>query len=82
MASQENQNQTKPFLGWRDFARLFNCGRSKALLLMHEVGVTYIGHAVFVPSSKLDEYLTEHGGIDITWPLSEKRRKEASYANR
>ena len=25
----------KPFLGWQDFAEMFNCGRSKALLLMH-----------------------------------------------
>ena len=38
----------KPFLGWQDFAEMFNCGRSKALLLMHEVGVIHIGHAVFV----------------------------------
>lgn len=82
MAEQEMGNQTKPFLGWQDFARLFNCGRSKALLLMHEVGVVYIGHAVFVPANKLDDYLDEHGSIDITWPLSEKRRKEARHERR
>ena len=82
MEDQVSKSLAKPFLGWQDFAELFGCGRSKALLLMHEVGVTYIGHAVFVPASKLDEYLAEHGGIDITWPLSEKRRKEARHANR
>lgn len=79
MAEQPIKTQTKPFLGWRDFAELFSCGRSKALLLMHEVGVVYIGHAVFVPASKLDDYLAEHGSIDITWPLSEKRRKETHH---
>lgn len=79
MEEQVSKGLAKPFLGWQDFARLFNCGRSKALLLMHEVGVVYIGHAVFVPASKLDDYLAEHGSIDITWPLSEKRRKETHH---
>lgn len=82
MADQETRNQTKPFLGWQDFARLFDCGRSKALLLMHEVGVVYIGHAVFVPANKLDDYLDEHGSIDITWPISEKRREGARHERR
>lgn len=82
MTDRETRNQTKPFLGWQDFARLFDCGRSKALLLMHEVGVVYIGHAVFVPADKLDDYLAEYGSIDITWPLSEKRRKEARHERR
>ena len=82
MTDQEMRSQTKPFLGWQDFARLFECGRSKALLLMHEVGVVYIGHAVFVPAGKLDDYLAEHGSIDITRPISEKRRKEARHERR
>lgn len=82
MTDQEMRSQTKPFLGWQDFAVLFGCGRSKALLLMHEVGVVYIGHAVFVPADKLDDYLAEHGSIDITWPLSQKRRKEARHEHR
>lgn len=69
----------KPFLGWEDFAEMFNCRRSKALLLMHEVGVIYIGHAVFVRASDLDAYLDEHGSIDITWPKSAARRKAAKY---
>ncbi len=47
---------------------------------MHEVGVVRIGHAVFVRASNLEDYLAKHGSIDITWPLSEKRRKEAHHA--
>ncbi len=73
---------TKPYLNWEDFAAMFSCGRSKALLLMHEVGVIHIGHAVFVRSSDLDAYLAEHGSIDITWPTSKARRKEARRAQR
>ena len=82
MEEQVSKGLAKPYLGWQDFARLFDCGRSKALLLMHEVGVVYIGHAVFVRANDLDAYLAEHGSIDITWPLSAKRRKEARHAHR
>lgn len=82
MEDQVSKSLAKPFLGWQDFARLFDCGRSKALLLMHEVGVVYIGHAVFVRTNDLDAYLAEHGSIDITWPLSAKRRKEARHERR
>jgi len=82
MEDQVSKSLAKPFLGWQDFARLFDCGRSKALLLMHEVGVVYIGHAVFVRANDLDAYLAEHGSIDITWPLSAKRRKEARHERR
>ena len=71
---------SKPFLGWQDFADLFGCGRSKALLLMHEVGVVHIGHAVFVRAVDLEAYLDEHDGIDITWPKSAARRKAARHA--
>lgn len=72
----------KPYLGWRDFAQLFGCGRSKALLLMHAVGVVYIGHEVFVRKADLDKHLEEHGSIDITWPLSKARRNEALHVRK
>lgn len=65
----------KPFLSWKDFSKIFGCGRSKALLLMQEVGVVYIGHAAFVRADDLDAYLDEHGSIDITWPKSKARRE-------
>ena len=71
----------KPYLGWEDFAEMFSCKRSKALLLMHEVGVIYIGHAVFVRASDLDAYLNEHGSIDITWPKSAARRKAERHGH-
>lgn len=71
--------QMKPFLGWRDFAEMFGCGRSKALLLMHEVSVIHVGHAVFVRAENLDAYLKEKGSIDITWPKGAARRKGARH---
>ena len=76
------QDAAKPYLGWRDFAQLFDCGRSKALLLMHEVGVIYIGHEVFVRAGDLEKHLEEHGSIDITWPLSAARRKEVRHGRK
>lgn len=82
MTATTTNVHTKAFLGWQDFAEMFGCGRSKALLLMHEVGVIYIGHAVFVRAADLDAYLAEHGGIDITWPVSQTRRKGTKSGRR
>lgn len=65
----------KPFLNWKDVAEIFGCGRSKAQLLMQEVGVVYIGHAAFVRADDLDAYLNEHGSIEISWPKSKARRE-------
>lgn len=59
--------ENRPFLGWPDICEIFGCGRSKAMLLMHEVGVIHIGRSVFVRASDLDAYLVEHGGIDVDW---------------
>ena len=70
----------RPYLGWRDLAELFDCGRRKAPLLMHEVGPVYTGRAVLVRAADLDAYLDEHGSIDITWPKSAVRRKGAGRA--
>lgn len=64
----------KPFLNWKDVAEIFSCGRSKAQLLMQEVGVVYIGHAAFVRADDLDAHLNEHGSIEISWPKSKARR--------
>mgnify|MGYP001309132864 CR=1 FL=1 len=57
----------KPFLRWQDFAELFSCGRNKAMLLMHQIGVVYIGRVAFVRSTDLTNYLAKHGSIDIDW---------------
>ena len=67
------ENIVKPYLGWRDLCELFGCGRSKAYLLMHSVGVVYVGHAAFVRAVDLDAHLDKNGSIDIRWP----RRKGA-----
>ena len=69
------ENIVKPYLGWRDFCEMFGCGRSKAYLLMHEVGVVYVGHVAFVRTVDLDAHLDENGSIDIKWP----KRKGACH---
>lgn len=58
----------KPYLNWHDIAKLFNCRRSKAMLLMHEVGVVYIGSEAFVEAEKLKHHLDQNGEIRISWP--------------
>jgi hypothetical protein len=62
------ETMTKPYLNWEDFGNLFQCGRSKAMLLMHEVGVVYIGRVAFVRAADLEAYLDDRGSIDIRWP--------------
>ena len=63
----------KKYLNWLDFCDLFACKRSKAMLLMHAVGVMYIGSRAFVPSDALEEHLRTHGGITITWPHRKRK---------
>ncbi|MBQ9001453.1 MAG: hypothetical protein IJ087_06335 [Eggerthellaceae bacterium] len=73
----EGRYVEKPYLGWPDVAEMFGCGRSKAMLIMHEVGVVHVGRSAFVRASDLDTYLADHGGIDVTWPRSAARRRAA-----
>lgn len=75
-------NELKPYWNWQDIAEMFHCGRSKAMLIMHAVGVIHIGHQAFVRASDLEEHIAEHGAIDIKWPQSAARRKEARHARR
>ena len=65
----------KPYLGWPDISELFDCGRSKALLIMHKVGVVHVGRSVFVRAADLEAYINERGNIDIAWPKYPSRRK-------
>ena len=67
---------SKNFLKWRDVAELFSCGKSKAMLIMNEIGPIHIGQVSFVRNSDLEDYIAEHGEIRVTWPMSRKRRKE------
>jgi len=71
----------KPFLGVEDVRGLFGCGRSKALLLMHEVGVFYVGHVVYIKSGDLIDHITERGGIEVSWGRGSSRRKGARHAS-
>lgn len=58
----------KKYLDWNDICSLFGCGRSKAMLIMHAIGVVYIGSHAFITTDDLEEHLRLHGGINITWP--------------
>lgn len=72
---------SKPFLRVEDVRELFGCGRSKALLLMHEVGVFHVGHVVYVRSGDLVDHITERGGIEISWDRGSSRRKGVRHAS-
>ena len=57
------------FLFWTDVAKIFNCGRSKARLIMQDVGVKYAGKTPFITLTDLYNHLSTHGGeIRVAWP--------------
>lgn len=58
----------QPFLDWQNVAEIFHCGKSKAMLIMHSIGVVYIGSKAYIRSDDLKGHLAEHGEISITWP--------------
>jgi hypothetical protein len=52
-----------------DVERLLHCSRSKARLLIHEVGPHYAGRTPFVTTDDIERYLTAHDGrIVVHWP--------------
>lgn len=58
-----------PYLSQGDIASLFGCGRSKALLIMHEIGTIRVGRTSLVRQGDLERYLDEHDGqIRVRWP--------------
>ena len=69
----------KNFLNWHDIANMFGCGKSKAMLIINEVGPVHIGQVSFIKSTDLEDYLNEHGEIQVKWPMSAKRRKERKH---
>ena len=58
---------TESFLCWQDIAKMFQCGRSKAFLIMQEVGVIYIGRTPLVSAARIEEHLQEYGEIRVSW---------------
>ena len=70
---------SKNFLNWRDIAATFGCGKSKAMLIINEVGPIHVGQVSFVRSVDLQNYIAEHGEIRVTWPMSAKRRRERRH---
>lgn len=57
----------------RDVMERFGCGRSKADLIMREVGCFRVGATKFVYATDVDAHIKEHGGITVRWP---RRRKD------
>lgn len=55
------------YLGWRDVASMFGCGRNKAMLVMHAIGPIYVGNRMYVRSSDLERKLGEEGEIRVCW---------------
>ncbi len=64
------------FMNWRDVSDVCLCGRSKAMLIIHEVGPVRIGRTVCVRADALERYIEEHGGIDIAWPPRKRKAGE------
>ena len=65
----KKESPSSPYLNQEDIAALFGCGRSKALLIMHEVGTIRVGRTSLVRQGDLERYLDEHGGqIRVRWP--------------
>ncbi|WP_140396487.1 hypothetical protein [Gordonibacter sp. An230] len=55
-------------LRWQDIAQMFSCGRSKALLIVHQMRATYVGRTPFVDEDELEAFIREHGEIKLAWP--------------
>ena len=65
----EGLSAHSPFIKEADVRGLFGCGRSKALLIMHEVGTVKVGRTSYIKVGDLEKYLSEHGGrIRLHWP--------------
>ena len=71
-----NQNDAPTgILTLEDVRSMFGCGRSKAELIMHEVGSFKVGAKCYVYASDIESHIREHGGIIVHWP---KRRRGAT----
>ena len=67
MAVTETMAQQPSYLSWKDIAARFQCGRNKALLVMHSVGPVYVGNRMFVRSCDVERKLQEDGETRISW---------------
>ena len=57
-------------LRWQDIQKMFApCGRSKAMRILHQVGVTHrVGRIPYVHAAALRQYLIEHNNeIVVDW---------------
>lgn len=57
-------------LRWQDIQKIFKpCGRSKAMRILHQVGITHrVGKIPYVSVKALRQYLVEHDNeIVVDW---------------
>lgn len=57
----------KHYLAWRDVAKMFGCGRTKALHIIHELGPVYVGRSPCVTDEQVERRLAEDGEIRLDW---------------
>ena len=57
---------------WKDVAELFGCGKSKALLLMKQIGIVRIGKTPFVRTEDMEAFVRDNNAVKLNWP--KKRR--------
>jgi hypothetical protein len=69
----QNNNSPPQILRWQEIASMYRCGRSKALLILHHVGVRYVGRTPYISSQQLEAHIREHGGISVSWPHTNLR---------
>ena len=60
------------FLGVQDVMCELHCGRSKALLIMQEVGAERVGRTLLLRRDVLEEHMRANGGVKVTWPTRKR----------
>lgn len=68
MSAANENDRDKEYLNWQEVADKFKCRKSKAMLLMHEIGVVYIGSEALVKAKDIEDHLSKYGEIKIRWP--------------
>lgn len=61
------------YLRWQDVSMMLGCGRSKAMLIINEIGPVHIGRTACVRADDLDRHIAEHGGVAVKWPPRKRR---------
>lgn len=68
MTDPMQENDMPRFLTVSDLQDMFGVGRSKARLMMDTLPSIRVGNKDYVTVSALNDYIEEHGGIQVNWP--------------